>query len=238
MHLPRSLRFAPRLLVLASAAQTLACGVEQLPPPAAPSRELPADLDVPPEPPPRGAGRVVLDTPGEKAQVHEITGVASAQAGRYHAFVVGSRQVCTTPCVVDLPYGSHPLVFRSVGDPNRGSEVQLEVGSRPKVVRHAMGESHDGGAARVVGGSLLGLGIITGLTGALLWGIGGAVNKDGSTSGLESTGKVLTGVGAAGIVVSIPLLWLGRPTKREGATTEWSLSPGPVVPNNGVVQNL
>ena len=187
---------------------------------------MPKDVDLPAEPPPRGAGRVLLDANGDRAKVVEITGSATAAAGGYRATIVGLRPICTTPCVVDLPYGSHPLVLRSTTDATRISEVDLDVGPRPKIVRHTLGEKRDGGAARTIGSSVLVLGAITALTGGLLWGLGELASKNGQTSSLSGTGQVLTGIGAAGIVLSIPLLVVGRPSERPGATTEWSVPNG------------
>ncbi|MBX3204214.1 MAG: hypothetical protein KF764_04045 [Labilithrix sp.] len=202
------------------------CGPERLPPPSAPAREVPADLDLPTEPPPAGAGRVVIDANGERAKVIEITGSATAAAGNYRATIIGLRPICTTPCVVDLPYGTHPLVLRSTTDPTRTSEVELDVGAKPKIVRHTLGERKDGGAAHTIGSSALVLGVVAALTGGLLWGLGELASKPGQPSSLVGTGQVITGIGAAGIVLSIPLLVVGRPTERPGATTEWSMPLG------------
>lgn len=211
---------------LLSLALASGCGAERLPPPSAPPREVPKEVDIPGEPPPHGAGRVLLDANGDRAKVVEITGAATASTGRYHATFVGVRPVCTTPCVVDLPYGSHPLVLRSTTDETRVSEIELDVGAKPKIVRHTLGERKDGGAVRTVGASVLVLGAITALTGALLWGVGEAALSSGNTSGLTGTGRTITAVGAGAVVLSIPLMILGRPTERPGATTEWSLPEG------------
>ncbi len=213
------------------------CGTERLPAPQPPPRELPANVDVPDEPPAPGTSRVVLDANGDKAKVVEITGSATAAAGGYRAVVVGVKPVCTTPCVVDLPYGSHPLVLRSTTDETRQSELDLDVGPKPKVVRHTLGERRDGGAVRTVGASLLLLGITAGLTGAILWGVGAGAHSDG----LESTGQVVTAIGAGGIGLSIPLFVIGRPTERPGATTEWTMpggAPRPTQPTGVIGASL
>lgn len=212
-------------LLLAAAIGVLAsgCGVERLPPPSAPAKVVPTDLDVPPDPPAPGTGRVILETNGEPAKVAEITGSATASNGRYSATIVGVRPLCTTPCIVDLPYGSHPLVMHSISDETHQSETDLEVGARAKVFRHALGERKDGGPLHAVGSSLLAVGILTAATGAILWAVG-AANPSGS--GLAGTGQLVTGVGAGGIVLSIPFLLVGRPTERAGSTTQWTL-PGP-----------
>jgi hypothetical protein len=217
-----------RLLLLGAAMGVLGtgCGVQQLPAAAAPAKVIPADLDVPVEPPAAGTGRVILETNGEPAKVVEITGTATATNGRYSATIVGVRPLCTTPCIVDLPYGSHPLVLHSISDATHQSETELEVGARAKVFRHALGERKDGGALRTVGSSLLTLGVLAAATGAVLW-AAGASNTNGSD--LAGKGQLLTALGAGGIALSIPLLIVGRPTERAGSTTQWNL-PGSAAP--------
>ena len=199
------------------------CGVQQLPAAKPPAKVVPADLDVPVDPPLPGTGRVILETDGEPAKVVEITGSATAWSGGYHATIVGVRPLCVTPCVVDLPYGSHPIVLRSVSDATHQSETDLEVGARAKVFRHTLGERKDGGGLRTAGSSLLTLGVLAATTGAVLWLVGSA-SSSGSSS-LASNGQLLTGLGAGGILLSIPFLVAGRPTERPGATTQWNL-PG------------
>jgi len=211
-------------LLLAATMGVLAtgCGVQRLPPPNPPAKVIPTDLDVPTEPPAAGTGRVILDTNGEPAKVSEITGAATASNGRYTATIVGVRPLCTTPCIVDLPYGSHPLVMRSISDETHQSETDLDVGARAKVFRHSLGERKDGGPLHAVGSSLFAVGLITAATGAILWAVGAAST---SGSGLAGTGQLITGLGAGGIVLSIPFLAVGRPTERAGSTTQWTL-PG------------
>lgn len=233
----------PTLVSLAALVFLAGCGAQKLPAPNPPAKEIPKDVDVPDEPPPNGAGRVLLDANGDKAKVVEITGSATAAAGNYRATIIGVRPLCTTPCVVDLPYGSHPLVFKSTTDESRMSEVDLDVGPKPKVVRHTLGERKDGGALHSVGSSILVLGAITALTGGILWATGALTSRDGKESSITPTGQLITGIGAAGIGISIPLLIVGRPTERPGATTEWSVSPEPthktaLPPARGVVNSL
>lgn len=184
---------------------------------------VPADVDVPLQPPSPGTGRVIIETNGQRAKVVEITGHATAWAGGESANIIGMRPLCTTPCVVDLPYGLHPLVLRSVDDEARQSEAELEVGSRSRVFRHTLGERSDGGGLRTAGASLLTLGLIAATTGAILW-VAGSSTADGSQ--VSATGQLVTGIGASGALLSIPFLIAGRPTERPGATTQWPL-PAP-----------
>ncbi len=217
-----------RMFVLAAAIGALAtgCGVQRLPAASAPAKVVPGDLDLPVDPPAAGTGRVIIETNGEPAKVVEITGAATASNGRYTATIVGVRPLCTTPCIVDLPYGSHPLVMHSLSDETHQSETELEVGARAKVFRHTLGERKDGGAARTVGSTLLTLGIVAAATGAILWAVGAS-----STTGsdLAGRGQLITGLGAGGIGLSIPFLLVGRPTERPGSTTQWNL-PSSIAP--------
>ena len=232
-----------RLFLLGAAIGALAtgCGVQQLPAASPPAQVVPSDLDVPLEPPAAGTGRVILETNGEPAKVVEITGAATALSGRYTATIVGVRPLCTTPCIVDLPYGSHPLVMHSISDETHQSETELEVGARTKVFRHALGERKDGGAARTLGSSLLTLGLLTVATGAVLW-AAGASNTNGSD--LAGKGQLITGLGAGGVLLSIPFLLVGRPTERPGSTTQWnlpaSISPqsAPAAPQGAALDRL
>jgi hypothetical protein len=204
------------------------CGVEQLPAARPPSRTLPAEVEVPPDPPPPGNGRVILDTDGEPASVVEITSgslSADGSSGALGDNVPGMRPLCTTPCVVDLPYGSHPIVLRSTSDETHQSETELDVGARAKVFRHTLGERTDGGGLRMVGASVLTLGILAVAAGTVMWAAGVTSNR-GSQS-LATNGEVLTLGGAGGVVLSIQFLIMGRPTERPGSTTHWSLPGAP-----------
>jgi hypothetical protein len=129
--------------------------------------------------------------------------------------------------VLDLPYGSHPLVMHSISDESRQSETELDVGARAKVFRHTLGEKKDGGGLRTAGASLLTLGIIAATTGAILWAAGASSNSGGD---LASKGQLVTGLGAGAIALSIPFLIVGRPTERPGSTTQWNLPNAPPAP--------
>jgi hypothetical protein len=220
------------LTALFTGAGLLGCGVEQLPPARPPSRVLPADVVVPADPPAPGTGRVILDTDGERASVVEITSGALPAHGALtgNATNVCVKPVCTTPCVVDLPYGSHPIALRSTLDESRQSETELDVGARSKVFRHTLGERSDGGGLRMVGASMLTLGILALAAGAVMWGTGAASSRPSPT--LVTSAEVITAGGAGGVMLSIPFLFMGRPTERPGATTEWSLPDAS--PRNGM----
>ena len=184
------MRAASLLILLAGAG----CHARELPAPAAPPRTVP-DVVVPADAPGPGSGRVVLEADGEKADVLDEK----------------ARVLCTTPCVVDLAYGTHPLVFVSTSDRSRTSDVDVEVGEEAKVVRHRLGERHDGGAIRSLGFAVLVLGAVTAVAGAAAW----------ATDATDHA-PLITGVGAGVAGLSLPILLFDRPTERPGATTEWT----------------
>lgn len=205
------------------------CGVEHLPPPQAPSREAPDASIVPAKAPPPGTGRVLLEANGEHAEVAEISATDDAS-------VVAVTPLCTTPCVIDLPYGPHPLLFHSTTDPSRESEAEVDVGPRPKVLRHSLGERRDGGPAHTAGVAMIVLGAIAATTGAILWSASAAGPDEGRGS-LAGVGQGVTVLGGASALLGIPLLFSDRPSERPGATTEWSLpsryeEPPPPTPND------
>jgi hypothetical protein len=154
-----------------------------------PAVVVPADAPAP------GSGRVVLEADGEKADVLDEE----------------ARVLCTTPCVLDLPYGTHPLVFVSTTDRSRTSDLDVDVGDAAKVVRHRMGERHDGGALRSLGFAVLVLGAVTAIGGTAAW----------ATDTTEHA-PLITGLGAGLAALSLPILFFDRPSERPGSTTEWS----------------
>lgn len=183
------MRAASLLFVVACAG----CYARELPPPPAPARATPA-VDVPERAPARGSGRVVLEADGETADVLDEN----------------AHVVCTTPCVIDLAYGTHPLVFVSTNDRTRTSDVDIEVGEDAKVVRHRMGERHDGGALRSLGFAVLVLGAVTAVAGASAW----------ATDASEHA-PLVTGLGAGLAGLALPVLYFDRPSERPGSTTEF-----------------
>lgn len=217
------------LVAIASLAPQLAgCGDLALPPPVAPTKVMPEVTDVPTEPVPQGGGRVLLDANGEKARVLDVSGATFSGQG-YAVSMVASRPLCaSTPCVVDLARGPHRLVFVSPTDPNRGSSVEIDVGSRPKVVRHAMGERIEHGALRTAGTmtmSIGGLGVLTGgsilLTGLLLSGVDTTSRSTDTSASIVSAGGAVLGIGAGVLALGVTLGILSRTEVRPGSTTEW-----------------
>ncbi|MBS2016925.1 MAG: hypothetical protein JST00_28825 [Deltaproteobacteria bacterium] len=208
---PRSL-----LLVVAMIAGGVSgCGVEHLPPPQAPSREAPQARDLPTSAPPPGTGRLVVDANGEQAEVAIVSPTQDPS-------VVAVTPLCTTPCVVDLPYGPHPLLFHSTTDPSRESETEVDIGPRPKVLRHSLGERREGGPAHTTGTAMIVLGAIAATTGIILWSAA-AAGPDEGRGAMAGVGQAISIGGAAAALLGIPLVLSDRPTERPGTTTEWPL---------------
>ncbi len=232
------MKLANPILVLTLLAFTSGCGVKEIPPPKAPEKKLPTVPDLPTDAPPRGASRVVLDTPDEQARVVEIMGVTqgvvSNGRGTAYASAVTTRPVCTTPCVVDLERGTHRLVFASQSDDERISEAEVQVGTKPTVVRHAIGSRRSHVGLGLLGGTSLVLGI-TGLTvGGVLYGVG-AGSSSKSADGVKDTGTMLLLVGGGLTVVGAIVAYLARPEIQPGSTTQWPLGPETPSPGGSTV---
>lgn len=218
-----------------SLAAALAMGCTRiLPPPAAPERVLPAmRTDVPD--PAAGEGRVALDVVEGPARVDEVlarssassSGVAVSSGG---AVVVGSgyaegtstRHVCTTPCLVNLPFGTHELSFTL--ENGRTDTASVMVGTRPSAHRRTLAladeplgrpEAVAGFALTVAGGSfaVLGFGL-----GPLFF----LSDSDGAGIGFLVGGAV----GLVLFAIGIPLMALNPADQREGASVEWYLDDG------------
>jgi hypothetical protein len=205
-----------------------ACNTVQVPPPKAPDKSIPQLDDMPADAPPGGASRVIIDTPGEKAQVTEVLdvsqGIASSGGHTAYATVVTSKRLCVTPCVVDLARGSHSLVFASTTDETRLSADQIEVGGAPKVVKHAIGSQKEWPVTRSLGVTSVGLGITGLVLGGIFYGIGSSNN---SGSGLTDVGTYSLIGGGALTALGAVLLFVSRPEVQPGATTEWNLGAPP-----------
>lgn len=215
---------------------SVACGDVQLPPPVAPTKELPTPPELPDDRTPEGAGRVVLDASGEKARVVEIAG-ATVESRGYQFQLVAQRAICaSTPCVVDVPRGPHRFVFVSHSDPTHMSDTEIDVGSRTKVVRHALGERIEHGALKAGSGAALTLGTLGAITGGSILLVGAIVSSSPSTSdpnkgsGLVGAGGAVLGISAGVLALGITLGILGRTEVRQGSTTEWTLDDSGTVP--------
>ena len=209
-----------------------ACGTRYLPPPRAPQRVAPAvGTEVPPVR--EGEGQITLDVEGGPARADLVTGrtqiLTSAQGwggrGRYTtpqlATQLATRPLCVTPCTVNLPLGPHEIAFAPVDEgSDRGGTGYVNVGSRPSVVRHAMGfnETHVGGLIGAI--MLVALGTSAVVSGAVLEAFEGSAREHGSDFAVA--GGVTLGIGAAMVGLGSFLGWRYRPTYQPGSTTQWT----------------
>ena len=210
----------------------LGCGTVQVPAAAPPSKIVPTLMS---EPGPRvdGAGRVVLDVPGERARVVEITGATSGvianQYGATNLSSIATRVVCITPCVANLEYGQHELAFVSQTEEDVGSIAIVDVGPKTSVFRHAMGRTTKHptmGSLGTTATSLSATGALTGLSIYLV----GALLQDSDSSkgadptkydGLKDAGLVTMGISAAVLATGIVLLVLAREERQPGSSTQF-----------------
>jgi hypothetical protein len=210
--------------------------VRNLPPPPAPSQEMPKDVaNVPPEV--EGKSRVVIDVTNGPARVDEVLATAQSAAtdGRHTYVSYGeiTRPVClTTPCAVSLDYGQHNLRLVSTTSYQVGSVGTVDVGQNDSVFRHTMGEQSSGGAVHGLGATaavLGGVGVILGgsflLVGALS--SSATTSPDGTSSssgsGVTTFGAVTLGISAGLLALGIGMMIASPPTSQEGSSTQFSL---------------
>lgn len=222
--------------ILLCASLSLGCATRYLPPPAAPSRVVPLVESRPP-PPREGEGRVTLDTPDGPARAELITQrtqIAGARGGAFvghhgHAAYVPSTQytlrpLCETPCAVNLPLGTHEILFTSVNpSSDRSSTTYLNVGVAPSIVRHAIGRQVSSVGALVGGIVMTSVGVVLSLVGGVL--LAAPDNRDSRVVDTSVAGWASLGVGLGLAASGVVLGQLGRPVEQPGATTHWT--PGP-----------
>jgi hypothetical protein len=133
-----------------------------------------------------------------------------------------ARPICITPCEFDFEPGLHILRFDA--GPRRFETVRLQVGSRRKLVRVAVGyeiASSDRGTTGVI---LQTLGASVALVGAMLWASSAAAPAD-KRENRQSTGIALTLGGAAGFLLGVPLAYRKPGTRQPSSITEVDLPP-------------
>jgi hypothetical protein len=206
--------------------------VRNLPPPPAPTQEMPKTVgNIPPEV--EGKARIVVDVTNGPAEVEEVMAQTEATAtnGRqtYVAYGEVTRPVClTTPCAVNLEYGQHNLRFVSKGDDSHASEGTVDVGQSDSVFRHTMGEHSSGGAVHSLGVTSGILGVTGMILGGSLLAVGAlssSSDPDGSSpsSGLTTVGAATLGIGAGLLALGIVMAVASPATNQEGASTQFSL---------------
>jgi len=221
---------------------TTGCLARHLPPPT-PAQVEPEIADPPTTAPAPGHGRVVLDVPGESANVSRVTetfvtsGVAAPvvkpRFGPYMATpaVRSQELICVTPCMVDLRQGAHTFVFSAKDNPDRESLANVMVTPRTTFVSHAIGKEPRYTMGYVGGWSMIILGSGMTFMGGLTTAVGAAANNrepevmaDGKTkdsSGFLVIGLVMLGVGLALGTTGVIVASNNRPEQQPGATAQW-----------------
>lgn len=193
------------------------CGAVSVDPPKAPAAEIPK-VEHPESPPEPGMTRIILDANGDDAKVTEVLETAEARSGMSYAFAERKKPVCITPCVVDMKPGVHTLSFESRVD-DRASYVDVQVGSRSKAVRHAMGHPLRKSGGEVWAHALTWLGLTVVGTAALAWADakaeGGEVARE-----VRGPARAAAFAGLGLMAGGITLMIVSPPTYQPGSTTE------------------
>lgn len=217
------------LLLVADLLSNLGCmpggGTVQVAAPPAPAAILPRELDRLPSAPTPGLTRVVLDADNKRATVTEVLSWNDSRATAVGTSVSlwvtdhgeRSRPICITPCEFDFVPGLHVLRFDA--GPSRTETVQLQVGSKPKLVRVAVGYEIPSPGNRVPGVVLQVLGASAAIVGAMVWAASSTGPAD-SHQKLASPGMALTLGGSAAFLLGIPLAYKKPRTHQPSSITE------------------
>lgn len=189
-------------LLLAASLGLLGCARTHAPL-ATPTQEIPHLSEVGSLAP--GETRLVVDANGESARVSSD----------------GTTICAVTPCAVSVPQGAHRLTFFANEDIRRFGDVDVDLGARPTVVRHALTVRHESPgwrAASIVafslGGSLVAIGGAT-ASGQLL--------DDGRPWG--TIGGSIAAAGLIGVALGITFALAGRSDVWPGSTRTWVVPP-------------
>ncbi len=177
------------------------CGVRTLPAPQTPDKTVPR-LAGAAEPPDEGESQVIIDTTNGPATVQvSVPGLVTLPA------------CATTPCAVNLPYGTFRLDFRGRDDLQLHSSDAVQVGRSPSVFRHTMGSTRQSSALYI--GGALGLAVGAVLVGGGLLGLSdSSYMSSGAAIGLLAGGAVVTGTG-------VWMAYYGRPEITPGSSVQW-----------------
>lgn len=191
------------------------CCTRELPPPAVPARVVPT-LAVSPPPPEADRGRVGIDVTEGRAKVFILKEKAEGTGyGPTSLFVNVDDMipVCATPCVANLPYGNHTLLFRDIDDHDNG-EAHIAIGESPSVVRVTMGNQDPGNPVLLTIGQMM---VTIGATEALIGGGLLGTDQDDATK----VGAVLLGTGVVLAAAGLYLAFEHRATTQESTYLQW-----------------
>jgi hypothetical protein len=184
------------------------CLVRIAPPPT-PDKVMPK-VTMDPEPPGDGDGQVIVDTTNGPATV---TVVLLAMGGS----TALTKTVCaTTPCAVNLPIGSHDLIFAGKADPSMASTDAVQVARAPSILRHTVGKV-DASPGLLWGG----FGLVTvGGCGMLVYGI---FASSSAIPGESKTGDYIgLGVSTAITAAGAWMMYAGRTRLQPGSSVQWT----------------
>src|SRR6478736_5287316 len=171
-------------------------------------------------------GGGIVDANGEHATVTEALDWSDSQA-----IAIGTsvqvmdhtehrRPICMTPCEFDFEPGLHILRF-SAG-PSRFDDIKVQVGSKRKLVRVALGQLVLSKAPSTTGMVLQSLGVTAVLVGASLWAASSLADNE-HQQGYKSSGIALTVGGSAGLLAGIGLAYTKPGTHQPSTVTEVTL---------------
>ncbi len=187
--------------------------VTQLAPPPVPQQVLPA-VDISGTPG-AGLGRLVLDTVGESATVTRIDGGSLAGSSGNAVFAASlevSREICVTPCVVDLPFGAYKLRFDSRQDSSRNGIGFANIGREAAAYRFETGKHEAHYGRRSLAWLTAGLAVFTGV------GTVATINRDNS--------NLPIGYGITSVVFTGLSYWLFKTSpfiEQAGTGTQWTI---------------
>lgn len=228
---------------LALAALTAGAGCATVLPTPEVAREVPK-LELPPPPPVPNEGRVSLDVVAGRAEVREevSTTVGRSAIAGYRGSYGGmeTKPICTTPCVVNLSYGSHRLAFVPVepfSQKYQTSTMEVVIGPQPTAARVALERYetlHRGRSAGQI--TLVTLGGIGTLLGTICLPIGAALSADdggfASDTPAGRTARVGAGfLGVGGAMLAAGILWAvfdHVDVRQPASSIQW-------VPSDGVI---
>ena len=190
---------------------------------APPQRE--PNVPLPQAPIAEGHGRVVLEGTDGPMKIAVRADMSFIPPG-YDVAPTRSGELCTTPCVADLPVGRYKLFMSGTheGD-NTGDTDTMMVREGVNYYVRAPGQFEPPTWTPVAPTALIILGVTLATVGVAL--ASGSSDDSGDDTGSGEVSPVSLGLIGAGIALTIGGgIWSydqGRGTRQEGATTAWTV---------------
>lgn len=199
------LRLTVLVVVLGACA---GCGARELPPPEAPDTSLPPDVPY--------------------ARQWDTLIVTSNGPARVLYGDPGGPPLCpSTPCIVRLPPGEHPITFQSLDDAHRKSSTRIRSTERPSTVKHTLGSYQGRGATTWVGIGVTSLGGVVTSAGILALGAGDLNAEKGDKQPDRTGPQVAIVLGLVAVTAGILMIAGNRPTHQKGSTVQWLAGGAP-----------